>query len=292
MVHMINKKAHYFDLSTEADATAIFKYKEIKGTFTQSEREMVETSVLLICTNGSGLLHIDDKCYPISEHFFHVILPRTAIHFTDESSDFNLKYIVFSTHILQTITLRIKINFFYFLRDVSPLNLSCHPILWEKVIRFMDECEYIYNIPNHLYYRMMVQNLVQSIFFDMAYYAQINKKVDMATARVSNTQKTLVEKFYCLIKENFQNHRDVAFYADKLCISARYLSSLTQNEVKKSPKTIINEFLTLEIKTALMETNTPIQQIAEDLHFSDQSAFGRYFKNQVGTSAMEFRKNK
>jgi len=139
---------------------------------------------------------------------------------------------------------------------------------------------------------MMVQNLVQSMFFDMAHYAQLNKKIEMTTARVSNTQNTLIEKFFLLIKKHFQTHRNVSFYADKLCISSRYLSSLTQNEVKKSPKTIINEFLTLEIKDMLMETNIPIQQIAENFHFSDQSAFGRYFKNQTGVSPMEFRKNK
>jgi len=289
---MPNKQTNYFNLNTGLNSDNIFKYKEVEGSFKQIEKETLNTPLVLICTKGSALLHIDNKSYPISNYSFHIMLPRMSIRFSNETSDFKLKYILFSLQYLQTITLRIKINFFYFLSNVSPLNFSQNPILWDKAVRFMNECEYIYNIPNHLYYKMMVQNLVQSMFFDMAHYAQLNKKIEMTTARVSNTQNTLIEKFFLLIKKHFQTHRNVSFYADKLCISSRYLSSLTQNEVKKSPKTIINEFLTLEIKDMLMETNIPIQQIAENFHFSDQSAFGRYFKNQTGVSPMEFRKNK
>lgn len=288
---MIDKKEPYFSLDTKTNPSTFLKYKKAEGSFKQAEIETLEIPLVMVCTKGSCILHIDEKSYPISNHFFHIMLPRAHVRFSDETNDFEIRYILFSLQVLQTITLRIKIDFFYFLRNLSPLNLSNQPILWNNAIRFMDQCNYTYNVPNHLYHEIMVQNLVQSMFFDIAHYAQQNKKIDIATARVSNFQNTIIEKFHLLIKENFQSHRNVSFYADKLCISPRYLSSLTQNEIKKNPKAIINGYLILEIKTILMGTNTPIEQISENFHFSNQSAFGRYFKKQVGVSPIEFRKN-
>ena len=54
--------------------------------------------------------------------------------------------------------------------------------------------------------------------------------------------------------------RDVAFYAEQLCISTRYLSAITKEVGQISAKEIIDEFLTLEIKVALQSTNLSLKE--------------------------------
>jgi len=83
---------------------------------------------------------------------------------------------------------------------------------------------------------------------------------------------------------------NIAFYADKLCISSRYLFKVCKSETGKTPKELIHQFLIGEIKNALLTSESSNQQIADRFGFPDQSAFGQFFKRQVGLSPSEFRK--
>ena len=57
-----------------------------------------------------------------------------------------------------------------------------------------------------------------------------------------------------------------------------------------TPKQTIDEFLITEIKLMLTFSEMSIQQIADYLHFPDQSYFGRFFKRFTGMSPQSYRK--
>ena len=84
--------------------------------------------------------------------------------------------------------------------------------------------------------------------------------------------------------------RNIPFYADKLCISARYLSRICKAETGRTPKEILHQFLIGEIKNALLTSEQSNQQIADRFGFPDQSSFGQFFKRQESMSPSEFRK--
>ena len=104
-----------------------------------------------------------------------------------------------------------------------------------------------------------------------------------------NRKGQLFKKFIHLVHTNCTAQRDVAFYAEQLCISTRYLSAITKEVGQISAKEIIDEFLTLEIKVALQSTNLSLKEIADRYNFPDQSFFGRYFKKHTGMSPKEYR---
>lgn len=82
----------------------------------------------------------------------------------------------------------------------------------------------------------------------------------------------------------------MAFYADKLCISTRYLSTIVQNVSHSSAKELIDKSVILEIKMMLQSTDLSVQEIAYRLHFPDQSYLGRYFKKRTGVSPTGYRR--
>ena len=106
----------------------------------------------------------------------------------------------------------------------------------------------------------------------------------------SKRSRQLLNHFFELVGENIlSGQRNIPFYAERLCVSARYLFKVCKKETGKTPKDLINEFLIGQIKNALLTTEMTHQQIADQFNFPDQSAFGQFFKRQERMSPSEFR---
>ena len=84
-------------------------------------------------------------------------------------------------------------------------------------------------------------------------------------------------------------YSDVAFYAEQLGVSARYLGQVTRHVANRSPKSIIDERITEDI-SAMLDTNKPLKEIARLLGFSSQAHLSRYYKKQTGKAPSEVRK--
>ena len=95
--------------------------------------------------------------------------------------------------------------------------------------------------------------------------------------------------FVSLVAESYRQAHDVKFYADRLCITTRYLSEVTSRVVGKSPKQIIADYLLSEAKTYLDTTRLSIQEVADRLGFSSQALFCKFFKAQEKRSPSEHR---
>lgn len=100
----------------------------------------------------------------------------------------------------------------------------------------------------------------------------------------------IYNRFVSLVAEHYRTAHDVAFYADRLCITTRYLSGVTDKVVGKSPKQIIADYLLSEAKTYLGTTRLTIQEIANRLGFSSQVLFCKFFKSQDNMSPSDYRK--
>ena len=99
----------------------------------------------------------------------------------------------------------------------------------------------------------------------------------------------LYNAFVSLVAEHYREAHDVTFYADKLCITTRYLSQTTDKAVGKSPKQIIADYLMSEARSYLETTRLTVQEIADKLGFSSQALFCKFFRNQAAASPSEYR---
>lgn len=100
----------------------------------------------------------------------------------------------------------------------------------------------------------------------------------------------LYNEFLDAVGVHIKRNSDVAFYADYLNVSSRYLAQVTRRICGKAPKVIIDEWLVREIETQLRSTQKTVQEIAYDFGFSSQAHFAKFFKKQVGVTPSEYRR--
>ncbi len=112
---------------------------------------------------------------------------------------------------------------------------------------------------------------------------------DVASAGRPRSRRMLyTHEFVRLVRKYFRSEHSVRFYADRLCISPKYLSLVVKECTGRSAAEIIDEHLLLEAKNLLRFSGKNIQQVAYELNFSNQSSFGKYFKHLTGLSPSEF----
>lgn len=103
-------------------------------------------------------------------------------------------------------------------------------------------------------------------------------------------------ELYSLFISNLQRyacqHRTVDFYADKLCVSAKYLSRVIHQSSGRSPSQLIQERVALEAKSMLATSTMTVRQIADALNFSSDNQFCQYFKKQTGITPTDYRRTR
>lgn len=119
-------------------------------------------------------------------------------------------------------------------------------------------------------------------------HSQIVYAVDASPA--GQRPAELYNRLLDFIADHYREAHDVAFYADRLAITPRYLSQVTRTVVGKSPKQIIDEYLYHEAEMLLRTTSLSIQEVSDRLGFSSQVQFCRFVKKGRGLSPSELRR--
>ena len=112
----------------------------------------------------------------------------------------------------------------------------------------------------------------------------------VSDAKQSLRATDIYNEMMSLVAAHYQKEHSVAFYADKLNITTRYLSKVTDNTVGKSPKQVISDYIINEAKMLLDNSRLTIQEISDRLGFSSQTMFCKFFKGQENHTPTDYRK--
>lgn len=82
----------------------------------------------------------------------------------------------------------------------------------------------------------------------------------------------------------------VAFYADQLNVSPRYLAQVTRRIAQRSPKTIIDEHIIGDVCNLLRTTSLSLKEIADRMGFSSQTHLSRFVRKLKGLSPSQIRR--
>lgn len=165
-------------------------------------------------------------------------------------------------------------------------------LLQESEIKTLDECmlrlrQTILQTSHHLQ-RLLIQNTLMGFFIEMGNIFSERKEYN--TPPLLTRKEELFESFLRILYMYCKEQHVVSFYAEQLYITPQYLSLILKELTGRSANKWIDEALMQEAKILLKAPQATVQQVADALHFSDQSTFGKFFKKHAGMSPMEYRK--
>ena len=133
---------------------------------------------------------------------------------------------------------------------------------------------------------------LQSLWISMLYVVVgVLDRRSKSAENVASTSRSrlLFEQFIALVAKYHDRYRNVGFYADKLCLTPKYLSKLIKNATGKSAPEWIDAYVILEAKNMLKYSNDTIKEIVYKLNFPNQSVFYKFFKARTGMTPSEYR---
>lgn len=138
--------------------------------------------------------------------------------------------------------------------------------------------------------RGIVQGLYQALFFLIYSAYDSQSKADSPLTNVR--QEEVFQKFIRLVEKYYSQERNIGFYADKLCITPKYLSQLIYKASGIYAGNHIDNYVIAEAKVLIKSREYSIAQVSDMLNFTSQAYFGRYFKKHTGYTPLEFAEKK
>ncbi|MBC5623363.1 AraC family transcriptional regulator [Butyricimonas hominis] len=134
--------------------------------------------------------------------------------------------------------------------------------------------------------KKIVQSLISTLFHQITYFQEKNRSADQHKC---TRQEEVFNRFLDLVNKHAVSERNVAFYADHLYLTPRYLSTLIRQASNRTIMEWINEAIIQEAKLMLRHSDNPVYQIANDLNFPNASFFCKFFRRMVGKTPLEYR---
>lgn len=144
--------------------------------------------------------------------------------------------------------------------------------------------------PSQLYHKEIMRSIIKAILLEMLSRMETDRK-KLLPEDDSKTQFQF-NRFLQVLSDEEIKHRAVEYYADRLCISAKYLSVLCKKSSGKAARQWIDEYTVEDIRYHLFNTEMSIKEIAFKLGFENLSFFGKYVRRHFGKSPSELRASK
>ena len=264
----------------------LFKVYEVKNI---SENELFnknKNGFICYCQRGEIEMLVNLNPITIGNDSQLILLPNSIVKTKKISNDILLYIIEINESLFRDVSAHVSPLFFRMLRTTPCIKLT--PESKKAVNSFMLLANGLYKDTEILYRQQIIRSALNA--YMLYTYDRYQRFYYTDEMNIESTRSKIFDSFIDLLHHNCNTQREVTFYADKLCISTKYLTDICHKVAGVSAKKIIDNFAILQIKILLHNPQLTMQDIAHQMDFPDQSYLGRYFKRFEGISPSAFRK--
>ena len=260
----------------------------------------------LISTTGDGRMPSDF----IADYHVHILVKRGTMTFSDGkntfssrkgdlaiwqmsnsiqrvtySDDFEAEFLLASPTFLQQYNPEMiwASKGFIFIR----INPSIH--LDDEGLQLMEADFSLFRSrlaqPESTFKREVLGRVMQIFLFDLWTVCQHG----LSQMETSDFTASLFLRFLTLVQQNVLTEREVAWYADRLCITPKYLSQVCRTMTGLPASQWIQFYASFELVSLLNDTSKTLSEISDLMNFENISHFSRYVKKMLGKSPSEYR---
>ena len=241
----------------------------------------------LLVTNGTASVSDVHASYTFASLHLLVVTPSIRVTLTDMSVDFRMVCLYIEPDYFDTLSVgqlvygQVSQFVGNYLLPIFQLEAEQADYLQKTLVLFSSRLEEL-----HLYRDGIVRHLCSFLLLQMAdALYQKNRE----TTGFANRSTEIFRNFKRLLVHHYREQHNIGFYADRLHISTTYLSRIVRNITGHTVCFHISELLCADARKLLECTDKDVKEIADELGFSDQSVFGKFFVRKTGLSPLKYR---
>jgi AraC-like DNA-binding protein len=253
---------------------------------------LLNHGVIFFITEGRAQLEYDGHVVQLQKNDLFLYMPHSMANNFMATSDFNCRQIWFTRSELWNIEIYNMIN----VADMSLLKL--HPVvhLTDDDVKLCDTyfqllCDRMKSSTSvHISY--IVRSLLGTMMLEMLSIMRRNSEQAVEEVQQENTslhKKRIIDNFIRLVEESDGRIRRVDEFANQLNVTPKYLSTILKEVMNRRPSTYILHYTMKAIEYRLRFTDMTMQEISNDLNFPNPSFFGKYCKEHLGMTPLEYR---
>ena len=249
------------------------------------------------CTAGQCEVTFNGQPFTMREGDCMIIIANRLVSRVVPSADFKVTVIYVEESFLQACTphsnygtrggLSLYINPIMRLTDEERLRVGERSSGMREICQrgFENVC-YRMEHPHRFFHDDEMMAALQQLFIDFfECHARIEGEAEISTqaAQVMNGFIGMLER------GDYRKNREVAYYADKLCVTPKYLSEVCKKVSGFSANSWINRYAAIDLVHLLKDKSLSLTDIAYMFDFSSQSHFSRFVQNNLGQKPSAFR---
>ena len=244
--------------------------------------------ILIYPLKGTATFVLNGKPYDVDDRTFMFLHPHVESKITRMSKSFRACCIGSRMELQSSVTYNISPSFLALIlqRPVWDMDRETAQAAHAFCTMFDYNCNHIKGANSANIATSLFSVLIQMFYDKVKHLVPIENDEG-----ISAITRNLITRFMNELSLHYKDSHRVIYYADKVCVSPKYLTQVIKRYMNVTPKEIIDRKLAVEAMYLLGDSKMSIQEISNELNFPDQSYFGRFFKRLLGISPLAFRQN-
>ena len=247
----------------------------------------VDAFLMVVCLRGQAVVNINGQSFECRPNDALICHPNIILEKSMASWDLDFRCICLSKSYIQQLSMLGNGRTWDIMMFIEKSPVL--PLTAEEVKSF---CQYYDLIRGKLsggrkpYQEKVVDALLQAFLYEVGGVMERFVKVEPQAYTAGNN---VFRNFLDLLSSTYPKPRAVSWYADRLCLTPKYLSTVCKEVSGETASDLINRYVVKDVDFLLKQRGKSVKEICNELEFPNLSFFGRYVKKHLGASPKQYR---